>query len=415
MLLKIAKVLAFLFLILLLFAAYHYKKIQRLLHVNSLFDEKNIVDNFMNMEKSFPFHHIEKSKVPYAMPSNLGYTLPSSFSYQEQNFQVQDYLNYSNTTGLMLLHRDTIIYESYHLGMQKNTTHISWSVAKSFVSTLVGIALEEGLFESIQDPITKYLPQFKDTGYDGVKIKDILQMSSGVGFNEDYRDFNSDINRFGRHFALGKSFESFALSLKNEKPPGTYNHYVSLDTQVLGMLLRKVTGKTLAAYLKEKIWDPMGMEYDAQWVIDQDDVEMALGGLNVSLRDYAKLGLLYLREGQWEGQQIVPKTWVKQAVTPTEPHLMPGATTLSNSHFGYGFQWWIPQNWQGDYFAAGIYNQYIYVNPSKDLVIVKTSANHHFKEIGDESKDIHVALLQAIAQGFPDKKVEAMPAEKVEE
>jgi len=281
------------------------------------------------------------------------------------------------------------------------TTHISWSVAKSFISGMIGIALEEGLIENLQDPITKYLPQLKECGYNGVPIKDILQMSSGVGFNEDYADFNSDINRFGRYFALGQSFEKFALTLKNARPPGTFNHYVSIDTQVLGMLLTKVTGKTITEYMKEKIWDPMGMEHDAQWIIDSDNMEMALGGLNTTLRDYAKFGMLYLKEGNWFGKQIVPKDWIKQSINIDSPHLQPGEHDLSSSDLGYGFQWWIPEDADGAYFASGIYNQHIYIQPNRNVVVVKLSANYHFKEDVWGEKHMHVDFLKSVVEQFP--------------
>ena len=148
------------------------------------------------------------------------------------------------------------------------------------------------------------------------------------------------------------------------------------------MLISKMTGKSLSQYAKEKLWDPMGMEHDAQWVIDNEDMELALGGLNVTLRDYSKLGYLFLNKGNWFGKQIVPSRWVEKSVKPDAPHLMPGENPNSSSTFGYGYQWWIPEQPDGDFFAAGIYNQYIYVNPKKNLIIVKTSANHHFKEQG---------------------------------
>ncbi|MCP4122983.1 MAG: serine hydrolase [Bacteroidetes bacterium] len=388
-------------LILLVAVLLNIKTIKKLKHVITLFDEENIVENFLNMEESFHFHLVEKSGDPTILPTKISYDVADQFSWEDSVFQTKDYMKTVNTTGLLIIHKDTIVHESYYNGMEENTTHISWSVAKSFVATLVGIALEEGLFESIQDPITKYLPALEKSGYDGVLIKDILQMSTGVKFNEDYRDFNSDINKFARTFALGKSFDEFVMSMKNETTPGTINHYVSINTQVLGMLVTKVSGKTLSEYLKEKIWDPMGMEFDAQWIIDDKGMELALGGLNVTLRDYAKLGLLYQHNGNWNGTQIVPEEWIRQSVTPDAPHLMAGPNELSTSDFGYGYQWWIPENSDGEFFAAGIYNQYIYIYPKKSLVIMKTAANHTFKDVGDQSKEIHVALLRTLSQDFP--------------
>ena len=406
MLKTMLKIFGILLLIILLFGLFNLKKLKRLHRAVTLFNQENIIDNFLNMEKHIDVREIPRSPNPSTLAKELGFQLPESFSYKGQPFNVKEYMEYTNTTGLLIIHRDTIVYESYFNGMKESTTHISWSVAKSFVSGLLGIAMEEGLIESIDDPVTKYLPQLKDCGYNEVPIKAILQMSSGVGFNEDYRDFNSDINRFGRYFALGLSFEKFTMTLKNARPPGTYNHYVSIDTQVLGMLVEKVTGKRLSVYLKEKIWDPVGMEYDAQWIIDNTGMEMALGGLNVTLRDYGKYGLLYLKNGNWRGKQIVPSAWVEQSAVMDGPHLQPGDNPNSSNVYGYGYQWWIPEQPEGDYFAAGIYNQNIYIYPAKDLVIVKTSANYHFKEIGDESKLQHVALYKEIAKNFETKELE---------
>jgi len=413
MLNKIVKFLGVLILILVVAALFNYKKLKRLHTTINLFEKENIVYNFLNIEKEIPTSLLSKSQAPTLLANNLSHTLPKTFTSGDKTYDIPEFIDRTLTTGLLVIHKDTIVFEKYYNGLTPETTHISWSVAKSFISGMIGIAIEEGHIESIQDPITKYLPQLKESGYNNVKIKDILQMSSGVGFNEDYADFNSDINRFGRYFALGQSFEDFAMTLKNARPPGTYNHYVSIDTQVLGMLLKKTTGKTITQYMKEKIWEPMGMEHDAQWIIDSDGMEMALGGLNATLRDYAKFGLLYLKEGDWFGQQIVPQNWIQQSVIPDGPHLQPGESELSNSDQGYGFQWWIPQNADGAFFASGIYNQHIYIQPNRDVVVVKLSANYHFKADTQGEKLLHIDFLKNIVQQFP--KVDKLAEVQVNE
>jgi CubicO group peptidase (beta-lactamase class C family) len=136
-------------------------------------------------------------------------------------------------------------------------------------------------------------------------------MSSGIRFNENYGEFLSDINRLGRAIAFDSSLDEFVASLKRERTPGTFHQYVSMDTQVLGMLLRETTGETIASYLESRIWKKLGMESDAYWLVDRNGMELAFGGLNAVLRDYARLGQLYLNEGEWEGQQIVPAAWVR--------------------------------------------------------------------------------------------------------
>jgi CubicO group peptidase (beta-lactamase class C family) len=324
--------------------------------------------------------------------------LPEYFALDGGAHNTAEYLDHSRSTGLVVLRDDEILYEHYWLGHSENGRHISWSVAKSFVSALLGIALSEGRFAGIEEPITRYLPELAGSGYDGVRIKDILQMSSGVGFNEDYADYNSDINRFGRTIALGTPMADFVVTLRRARTPGTYHHYVSIDTQVLGMLLHRVTDQSLADYLQSRLWEPLGMEHDAAWLLDSTGMEVALGGLNAALRDYARFGLLYLDGGRWHGRQIVPAQWVVDSTRPDAPHLQPGKDNpASSSSWGYGYQWWIPDPDQGDFLAAGIYNQYIYVNPAARVVIAKNSANHRFTQERQESKDLHVAMFRAIA------------------
>ncbi len=381
--------------LLLLVAAFNYQRIERLLHVNSLFEAEYIINNFLTMEEAFPVNTIKASGSPHHFTKGQ-MDLPKSISYGDHDMSTSKYLKDTWTTGLLILHQDSIKHESYYLGHSETQTHISWSVAKSFVSALLGIALEEGKFASIEDPVTKYVPELKGSGYDGVRIKDILQMSSGVRFNEDYVDFYSDINRFGRSFALGSSLDDFCASLVNEKPPGTVNHYVSIDTQVLGMLLKRVTGQSLSSYLEEKIWHPIGMEHDAQWISDNEGMEVALGGLNVTLRDYARFGQLMLNQGQFNGQQIIPAQWIEDSITPDAPHVMPGPSSKYKSNFGYGYQWWIPEDADGAFLARGVYNQFIYIYPKKDLVIVKNSANPKYGRSGDYSMSQTLGFFEAV-------------------
>ena len=229
-------------------------------------------------------------------------------------------------------------------------------------------------------------------------------MSSGVEFNEDYADPNSDINKFGRAVAKGSSFRDFAKTLKQSKEPGTYHHYVSIDTQVLGFLLAEVTGMSLQDYLYEKIWNKIGMEDKAYYIVDNLGVEMALGGLNASVRDFAKFGQLYLNKGQWKGEQIVPENWVNASHNTDGPHLIPGESDLSSSVWGYGLQWWVPGFPDTDYTASGVYNQYIYVDPITKVVVAKTSSNHRFTAEKEYSKAAHVAMFRAIAKSISENE-----------
>ncbi|MGK0388510.1 MAG: CubicO group peptidase (beta-lactamase class C family) [Maribacter sp.] len=378
------------------------KKLIRVNQVNHLFDADQITHNFMNMADVIPMNEIKKAGEPHVFAQGNAIELPKEFDYFGTQKNTEELLQYINNSGFVILHNDSIVYEHYRLGHTPETKHISWSVSKSFVSALFGIAVDEGHIKSLEETVTDYVPELKGSGYDGVRIKDILQMSSGVMFDEDYADFNSDINRMGRAIAFGTSMDDFAASLGPDRKPGTYNHYVSIDTHVLGMVLRKATGRAMHELLEEKIWSRLGMESNSYWIADDYGVSFVLGGLNATLRDYMRFGRLYLHNGNWNGEQIVPKEWVKSSITPDAPHLMPGENANSTNNLGYGYQWWLPSKPDGDFLAVGIHNQSIYVNQKKNLVIAINSSNAHFNDPGDDSKMMFIQLFQEIAKGLPD-------------
>ena len=380
----------------LLVSIFIFPKALRVHKVKTLYDKDKIVYNFLNMDKIFPTREIKASKNPKPLKRNIK-TLPETFFFEGEEKNLQEYLDYFWSDGMIVLHKNEMVYENYWLGNNENKRHISWSVAKSFISALVGIAYEEGLIDSLDDPVTKYLDDFKETGYDGVTIKDILQMSSGVLFNEDYADYDSDINRFGRAVATGTSMRDFSKTLTREREPGTYMHYVSINTQVLGFLLQEVTNKSISQYLHDKIWNPLGMEDSAYFILDDVKDEFALGGLNATLRDYAKFGLLYLQNGRWNDNQIISKQWIKDSHSTDGIHLVPGERETSSNPWGYGYQWWVPGFPDTDYTASGVYNQYIYIDPLSKIVIAKTSSNYKYTSELQMSKDMHIAMFRAIA------------------
>lgn len=373
----------------------------QLYKVLTFFDKDNISENFRGVKDIFSTTTVPKPEqsVPFVV-SNSPYQLIENFQLKDSTIDTKAFLDHTLTDALLIIQHDTIRYEYYSNGFTESDHHISWSMSKSVISALFGIAIGEGKIKSIEETVTDYLPDFGGTGYDKVRIKDLLQMSSGVGFNEDYGDFNSDINIMGRYFALGMPMADFAKSLKREREPGTYNHYVSIDTQVLGMILKKATGQTISEYMKEKLWSQIGAEAEAFWIVDKTGMEFALGGLNITARDYAKLGQLFLDTGRWQGRQVVPREWVLASITPDAPHVMPGKRESAALRDGYGFQWWIPEGSTGEFNAQGIYDQFIYVDPHADMVIVKLSSNYHFKN--DKNRKYHeleIALLRKIALG----------------
>lgn len=385
--------------LMLVFTGLYWTQIRQLYYTVRLFDEDVIVANFSDMKSMIPTLTIKRTG-PVNTFGHQPKALPDTFVYNGENHTMASFLIDSSATALVVIKGNDITYEGYYQGTKELDQRISWSMAKSFLSAIFGVAVTDGQIPDLNQAVSDYVPALKGSGYDGVSIKNVLQMSSGVYFNEDYSDFNSDINRFGRVMALGGSFDEFAASLTTEREQGTYMHYVSIDTHVLGMVLRAATGKSIVEYFDEKLWSKLGTEKDAIYLTDSTGEPMVLGGLNLISRDYARLGTLYRDFGVLNGEQIIPAQWIEDSITPDAPHLMPGERDNSDTTLGYGYQWWIPEQADGEFMALGIYGQYIYVNRKAGVVIVKNSANRGFMDNHYESKDIAVAAYRAIVDSL---------------
>lgn len=357
----------------------------------SLFTGAEQFEYFNRLAEIFPHNTISAGPNPFAFPLGDSIKLPTTHLFNGRDLDTIQFLKETDTVALLVIENGKIRYENYWLTGGPKVNWMSMSVGKSFVSAMIGIALEEGLIKSIEDPITQYVEKLKGSAYDNVRIKDILQMSSGARWNEDYSDPDSDIMRYIKAFGSGGSLDDFTASLVREREPGTFNYYNSTDTQALGMLLVRATGKSLSAYAQEKLWQPLGMEANAYWIGDDSGMEMAAGGLQVTAKDYAKLGQLYLMKGNWNGKQIISEKWIHDSVTPDAPHVMPGVH--KEFPLGYGYQWWIPESNEGEFAAIGVYNQFIYINPGKNLVIVKLSANSDY---GTDASEATYREIQSI-------------------
>lgn len=358
--------------------------IARLMAVNTLFDEATIIQNFSHMDDLF--HHTvmpRASDTPSPLPKGAQWDLPPD---------VAQWVADRSVTGLVILKDGAVVHESYYLGTANDDRRISWSVAKSFLSALTGILVAEGTIPSLDVPVTDFAPALAGSAYDGATLRDVLQMSSGVTFDEDYLDFWSDINRMGRVLALGGSMDGFAAGLSDrDAPPGERWQYVSIDTHVVGMVLAGATGRNVADLMAEKIVAPMGFERDPIYLTDGYGVPFVLGGLNLTTRDYARFGQMLAQGGQWQGQQIVPEDWITDSTAPSA-NTAPGAIS-------YGYQWWIPAGWPEDRFLAqGIYGQFILVDRARNVVIAVNSADRGFEEPGVEAAN-H-AMLARIADAL---------------
>ncbi len=300
------------------------------------------------------------------------------YRWKGRDHTLDEILARTYTTGFLVIKDGRIVYERYFGGADENSSFTSWSVAKSFTSTLLGIAAADGKIGGFDLPITQYLPELKGSGYDGVPINDILDMCSGVNFTEVYTNPNSTIEVMWRKTMVEETerLNDFVKSIGRAATPGAKFVYRSADTQVLGWLVRRVTGMSLADYLSQKIWAPLGMEKDATWLTDRpgpDGMEAAYCCINATLRDYGLFGLLFLNRGKWNGRQIVPEEWVERATIAQDPQVQPGRLYPSYP-MGYGYQWWTFPGPDHAYSAEGVNFQFIYINPADKIVIVKTSA-----------------------------------------
>ena len=346
--------------------------------IGTLFSGEEQYENLNRFYKFIDSSTLSPSSNPLNFKSSKTISLPASFNFNDAVIGTENFLQRTDTSALLILQNGRIQFEKYWLTGGENVQWMSMSVAKSFISALVGIAIRDGHINNIEEAISDYVPELKNSPYNNVRIKDVLQMSSGASWNEDYSDPESDINRWAKIFALGGSFDEFIQTLSYDFKPGTINHYNSMDTQALGMLVNRATGKSITDYMTEMLWHPMGASDKGYWLLDSEGMEMAFAGLNVTARDYAKFGELYRLNGKLNGQQIVPKSWVKDSITPDGPHLTPGDNPLSDYPLGYGYQWWVPGGDKGEFMAIGVYNQMIYVAPESNMVIVKLSANSSY-------------------------------------
>ncbi|WP_171100523.1 serine hydrolase [Ruegeria sp. HKCCD7255] len=360
------------------------EELMRLMAVNSLFSEEKIVQNFSNMDDAFLTVTVPRGDGPtWELPYGPDFDLPDGAARWIEDRAV---------TSLLVLHDGEIRFEEYYLGTGPDDRRISWSVAKSYLSSLLGILLAERAIGSLDDPVVKYAPELSGGAYDGATIRNVLNMASGVTFDEDYLDYNSDINRMGRVVALGGELDDFTAALQDRfTNPGETWQYVSIDTHVIGMVIRGATGRSIADLLAERIIAPLGLERDGYYITDGAGVAFVLGGLNFTTRDYARFAQVILQNGVRDGQQMIPADWIAEATWPSAP--------TAAGKIGYGYQWWIPIGaHEGEFLARGVYGQYIYFDQARGVVIVSTGADRRFRENGVNEENIE--MFRKIAENL---------------
>ena len=366
----------------------------------TLFSPSKVAHNFARMPEIFPSNRIVHSTNPKPFETAIR-PLPDRLVFGGETHMLNDFLIDTHTSSLTVIKDGVIIAEQYFQGYDSDSRPTSFSVAKSFVSTMVGIALERGMITSLNDKVTTYLPELQGSGFENVRIVDLLQMSSGIDFSEDYQDTTTDaFTIFDQIFIYMRSIDRQAGRYGSQLTPGTTFQYASINSHVLSMLIRRVSGLSLADFMQRYLWDPLGAEDDAFWLTDNHGTEIGFWGLNAHPRDFARLGLLMLANGYVDDQRLLPDGWVDRATLPDKPYLQPGQT---DGDWGYQYQWWAPKGGEGqDFSAIGIWGQFIYVNRAANLVIVKTSSDADFKAHEYQTILMFRALASWLEQSAPE-------------
>lgn len=330
-----------------------------------------------------------------------GEPLPGNFTVDGEPYDFAAYIESQHMAGMIVLQDGKIRFESYARDYDKDGRWTSFSVAKSLVSTLVGAAIKDGFIKSIDDPLTSYIPELKGSGYDGVTVKQLLTMQSGVRWNEDYEDPKSDVAKFNLTKASGEEdpIVTYMKTLKREAEPGTRWQYNTGETNLIGVLVAKATGKSLSDYLSEKIWTPYGMEQDAVWILNDGGKEIGGCCISASLRDFARFGHFAMTGGAIGGQAVVPEGWFAAAGTKQ--------AEIGEDGRGYGYQWWTFDD--GSFAAQGIFGQGIFIDPKRKLVV---ATNGNWPKATPEDKAAERIAFFGAIKAYVDQ--EAAVAAKAE-
>lgn len=321
-----------------------------------------------NSYKRFPSRTIENNGPVFSfIAPTKNYDLGKKIGlvnkdFNATNVSLDSFVKLHNTVSFMIIRRDTIIYKNYQPNFTDTTLVSSFSIVKPMVSTLIGIAIDEGKIHSIEDKIIDYLPEFKEKiGWDKIKIRHLLDHTSGIAFSDSKFNVLSD----NAEFYWGNDLRERMLNSKIEEDPDKNFKYSSINTMLLAYVIEKVTNKPTSNYLQEKLWKELGMEAAAKWSIDRDDnegIEKAFCCLQARTVDFAKFARLYIKKGNWNGKQIISREWIESS-TKSNP-------IGNNKHFYHNNLGIGPLKY-GSFFAIGLYGQYLYMYPEEEIIIVR--------------------------------------------
>jgi len=329
----------------------------------------------------FPYRTIDNAPPAYQFPRADAGSLPVEVEYRDgdsiKRVPLGELLESTGTHAFIVIKDGKLIDERYLNGYQRDSICISRSVAKSFTSALVGIAIDEGFIKSVDDPIINYLPELKDRGFDAITIRNLLTMGSGIRYRINELPWDED----ALYYFYPNLRNLLLTDMEVAEPPGQAFHYTDYNVGLLTMVLERTTHRTASEYLQEKIWQPIGMEYPATWSLDSvtDGFELSHVALNARAIDYAKFGQLYLDKGNWNGRQIISERWVTESTAPDPNDHRPWETYSQWAEAGgyYKYFWWGNSRGADDYSfeAIGRWGQFIFVAPRANVVVVRTAGN----------------------------------------
>ncbi len=342
------------------------------------------VSGYRNWDKVFPTRVIPAGGEPFPLPLSLQSLGSTKFTYKDETMSLDDYFSKHSVAGLLVIKDGRITYERYGLGNDEHTLWDSFSVAKSLTSLLLGVAVKDGYIKSLDEKVSDYLPRLKGSAYEQASIRNIVQMTSGVQWNENYLDPKADINEMPWD---AKRLYRYLQQKPRVHPAGERFNYNSAETNLVGTLVRSAIGNNLSTYLSDKIWKPFGMQADANWELGiPGGGETGGSSFNATLRDFGRIGLFALRGGVLaDGSRVLPEEWMQDSTRPAE----------TNPYYGY--LWWLKG--EGAYAAQGIFGQAIYVFPDQNIVVALHSARPIAADMDDlRRQDILInALVKASA------------------
>jgi len=358
-------------------------------------DERSewLAENFRNWDRDIPFSRLQAAARPHVFPRATR-AIDVEYEVNGVSRPLAAYFERARVQGLLALHGGEVVFEQYRGKTTVDSRFHLWSASKSFTGTIIGMALHEGAIESLDDPIEKYAKQFEGTAYGQATIRHVMMMSSGVDFFHGKGFPNRDV-MYVETFRFQNDLDDFAAKLGRRVPSGTDFNYLATDTHVLSAVLRGAYQRRYVDIVQEKLWDELGIAGDAIWsqhVPGPAGVSFGHCCLATRLIDFAHLGQLYLQDGVWEGRQLVPDGWVQTAGSPGAPFQEP-----TEHSSGYAMQFWVPRGHDGDFFAAGAFGQYLWIDTRRDVVIAQFASQAPGEGDEDERDAAFRSLATAIA------------------